>query len=120
MIFPTTEYYAPTFISILKKHNLFLYDVIPTLRTIDGKRCQRQLEIKEWLYEHNDVESFVIFDDETTELLDFVNTNLVMLNKLPVGAMLCDMKEATGLCEEHVEEAIGILNSKKFVKKLLK
>lgn len=104
--------YAPDFIKILTKHGLTLYDVIPTIRDSLGKEVLRQEEIKMWLSLNDDIESFIILDDSTTELMDFVVPNFIILNNIPIGEMLYDMRNSIGLGEEHVELAINILNGK--------
>lgn len=109
--------YAPDFINILNKYGLSLYDVVPIIKNVSGKEVKRQDEIKRWLLQHDDVESFVILDDETTFLMDFVDTNLIKLNNLPIGEMVCDMRDSIGLGEEHIKLAIDILNNKDMNKK---
>lgn len=112
--------YAPDFINILNKYNLSLYDVIPTIKDSSGREFQRQDEIKVWLSWHEDVEGFVILYDETTMLMDFVGTNLIKLNNLPVGVLVRNMEDCIGLCEEHIEQAVDILNNKNLVKGYVK
>jgi len=114
---PKYEYYAPEFLQIFEKYGLSLYDVTPVLSGIYGSR---QEEVKEWLLEHEEVDGFVILDDETTFLMEFVGTNLIQLNKLPAGVMVRRMEDCIGLGEEHIEQAIEILNKKNDVKKLVR
>ena len=108
--------YAPYFLEIFSKFGLEIYDVTPKLNI----ECRRQDEIKAWLFLNKEVDSFVILDDETTELMDFVGTNLIILNKLPIGQMVMDMRDSTGLCEEHITQAIDILNKRNYSKVLIK
>ena len=115
-----TDYFAPEFIKILNRYGLALYDVLPIITLENGKRALRQDEIKMWLSQNTDVENFVILDDESSFLMDFVGENFIILNRLPIGEMVCDMNDSTGLCEEHIEMAINILNNKEFGKKLKK
>jgi len=107
--------YAVEFINIFEKYGLFLYDVIPKI-----ENASRQDEIRLWLSYNDSVDNFVILDDESVSLMDFVGTNLIVLNKLSIGEMVRDMRDSTGLCERHVDEAINILNGKKYCKSLLK
>lgn len=120
IVVPITRYFAGDFIDILSKYNLSLYDLIPVIRDVNGREIKRQEEIKMWLSQNIGVESFVILDDETTELMDFVDTNLIILNNLQVGEMVCDMRDCIGLCKEHVEQAVCVLENKHFTKKLIR
>ena len=115
-VVPSTDYFAVDFINILSEYNLFLYDVIPVIRDINDREVNRQEEIKKWLSQNEEVENFLILDDETTQLMDFVDTNLIILNNLPVGEMVRDMSDCIGLCEEHIEQAVNILNNRRFNK----
>lgn len=117
---PLTHNFAPNFIDILGKYDLSLYDVTPNIINIDGQLVKRQDEIKLWLFQNSNVESFVILDDETTELMDFVGSSLIILNNLPIGEMVCGMKDSIGLCEEHIEKAVDILNCKSYCKKRIR
>lgn len=91
---------------IFHKHDLEIYSI--TGRDKDGKR---QNEIDEWLSKHDDIESFVIIDDETFDLMKFVGTVLIKTSFRDNGEMICDMSDCSGLQEEHVEKAIRILNN---------
>lgn len=91
----------------LNEYGLEIYDRIPNYHNL-----KRQDEIKIWLKDHPEVTNFVILDDETTHLMDFVGKELVKTSKLPDGVMLKSMDEATGLQDEHVTKAIGILMKK--------
>lgn len=104
--------YSFLLFNLLMKYGLSLYDVTP-----NDKNRIRQNEIKQWLSEHEDVENFVIFDDETTILVDFWETNLIKTSILDYGVMVTCQDECTGICEEHIEPAINILNGNKLVKK---
>lgn len=72
---------------------------------IDGNR---EKEISAWIALH-DVSSFIILDDETSFLKKFWNNGLIKLNTLPYGQMVRDMRECTGLQDEHVKIAIEML-----------
>lgn len=91
-------------IDLLNEHGLQILDKTPVM-----KSGLRQDEIKQWLVDHVDVDNFVILDDETSFLMDFVGTRLVKTNCIPDGVMLQDIAEATGLMDEHVKRAIEIL-----------
>lgn len=62
----------------------------------------------------------MILDDETTFLMDFVGTNLIVLNNLPIGEMVRDMNDSIGLGEEHIKQVIDILNGRNYHKKLIR
>lgn len=112
--------YAMEFIELFKKYGLSLYDVTPTIRDEFGNSGNRQEEIKLWLSYHDNIDGFVILDDETTFLMEFVGTNLIKLNTLKVGELLKDASSCTGINEEDIEKAIDILNNKALVKKYVR
>jgi hypothetical protein len=60
---------------------------------------ERGLEIKEWLDNHNDIESFVILDDEVFDIKEHFPNNFVQTS----------MK--VGLQKEDVEKCIAILSN---------
>lgn len=91
---------------ILRKYGLSIID-----KTIFLKSGSRQDEIKEWLSRHPEVESFIILDDETTFLMDFVEKELIKTSILPDGIMLKNMADTTGILPEHVEQAIRVLGN---------
>lgn len=82
----------------LRKYNLenFLYDTTH----FDDPVCfskPRWLEIKEWLVQNRDIDSFVILDDEWD--MDELNSNFVRCS----GAI--------GISRNNCKEAIAILNN---------
>ena len=91
-------------ISSLDEYGLRIFDKTPVI-----KNGLRQDEIRCWLARHADVDNFVILDDETSFLMDFVGTRLVKTNCIPDGVILQDIADATGLMDEHVKRAIEIL-----------
>lgn len=60
---------------------------------------ERGLEIKDWLDNHNDIESFVILDDEDFDIKSYFPNNFVKTD------------EEVGLQKEDVEKCIHILLS---------
>lgn len=98
---------AKQFLDILKSFGLSIYD---KTSNINQKRC---LEIKEWLKGKN-IESFIIIDDETSDLMEFCNKELIKTSFLKDGVMLENMDDCAGLCDEHVDKAIAILNSNEY------
>ena len=67
-----------------------------------NKNGIRGLEIKEWLDNHNDIESFVILDDEVFDIKEHFPNNFVQTS----------MK--VGLQKEDAEKCIAILSNIKF------
>ena len=100
--------------TILNKHGIELYD-----KLLYSHKVIREDLIDIWLNQHTDVESFVIIDDETTELMKFVNKQLIKTSYLEDGVMLTNMYDYMGLCEEHIGAAINILKKEKTKKKSL-
>ena len=62
---------------------------------------ERGLEIKEWLDNHKDVESFAILDDEDFDIAQYFPKNLVKTNT------------KIGLQKKDAEKCIAILSSEK-------
>lgn len=94
-------------LDIFDSFGIKIYDITPY---IDSKRGE---EIQSWL-KNKKVESFVIIDDETTDLMEFCNKELIKTSFLKDGVMLENMDDCTGLCKEHVDKAISILNSNEY------
>ena len=89
----------------LKKFGIEIYDTTPT--TIGS----REEQIKEWLSKRDDIESFVIIDDDSIEF-DELYDRLIQTSKVRQNYLLSFMKESTGLCERHIDEVIDRLNRK--------
>ena len=92
---------------LLNKYNIEVIDITP--KSPDGRRDK---EILAWLSKHEDeVESFVILDDERFDLECFVDSNLVETSSVLKGDIIKgNWRENTGLKRKHVKKAIGILN----------
>ena len=84
-------------IKALNLYDLDIYDV--TCIDISGKKG---IEINDWLNK-NEVDSFVIIDDETSDMLH--------LEKYVVKTR--ENFRETGLLEKHISEIINILNNSK-------
>lgn len=80
----------------LSDYNLTYIDVTPHLYDITT-RFYRGDEIRTWLLEHPEVETFVILDDED-DMCEFTETNLIKTTY------------QHGLQQEDVDKAIKILN----------
>lgn len=95
----------------LLKYDIHLYDVTPI------SNDSRENQIKEWLSNNEDIESFIIIDDNPLEFDEYLD-RLIQTSKERKNYLLSFMKESIGLCEEHVELAIEKLNAKtKIIKK---
>lgn len=91
---------------LLTKYNIEVIDITPRLP--DGRRDK---EILEWLANHKDqVNRFIILDDERYDLECFVGSNLVQTSSVIKGEMIMGLIEKdTGLKSKHVKQAIDIL-----------
>ena len=94
-------------VDLLDKYNIEVIDITP--RLLDGRRDK---EILAWLSKHEDeVEKFVILDDERFDLECFVDSNLVQTSSVLKGNIIKgNWRENTGLKRKHVKKAIKILN----------
>lgn len=99
------------FIDLCKRYNIDIIDITPGL--LDAKRDK---EILMWLSKHEeDVEAFIILDDENTLLGVFNNDErFIQTSCVPKGVMITGKScENTGLKNKHVKQAIKILNKEK-------
>jgi len=95
---------AVLLLNVFNSFGLEVYDITDC----DPKRW-RENEILKWLNMHDDVESFVIFDDEAYDLKIFQDHELVHIKtKYP-----CENEMENGLLLEHVQKAVNILYSAK-------
>lgn len=90
------------------KYGIEIYDTTPI--TIGS----REEQIKEWLSNRDDIESFIIIDDDPTAF-DELYGNLIQTSTIRKNYLLSFMKESTGLCERHIPEAVDRLNKKEKV-----
>ena len=92
---------------LLNKYNIEVIDITP--KSPDGRRDK---EILAWLSKHEDeVENFVILDDERFDLECFVDSNLVQTSSVLKGNIIKgNWRKDTGLKRKHVKKAIKILN----------
>lgn len=94
---------AQGLVDILNEYGLSIYS-----RTGNGR--DRTDEIDEWLYNHNDIDTFVILDDDSYDLQKFIDRELIKTSFTAPNEMVKDMGDCTGLQDEHVVKAINILN----------
>lgn len=92
-----------------KLYDLFYRFGITIYDVTQITKDKREYQIKEWLEQHNDVESFVILDDDPSlfyELKDrLIQTSIIRKNNL-----LMTMDDSTGLCEYHIPQIVDMLN----------
>lgn len=102
---PINEY-AQKLVDLLSKYDLFIYDITPMERL-----GVRQNEINMYLESHPDIDSFVILDDDTSDLFWFIDNHLIKMN------FYDSQSELSGLCPEHIPLIISVLNKKKILKR---
>ena len=92
---------------LLNKYNIEIIDITPN--SYDGRRDK---EILSWLSQHeNEVDKFVILDDERFDLECFADTHLIQTSSVPKGKMIMGFwYKNTGLRNKHVKRSIEILN----------
>ena len=91
-------------LDLFSKYGLYIYDI--TGRDREGNRGR---EIQNWLNTY-DVDSFIILDDDSYDLGDFCDKELIKTSFTANNKMIENMDNTCGLCLYHVEKAISILN----------
>lgn len=91
-----------------KKFGIEIYD------TTVPKMGNREEQIKEWLLNRDDIESFVIIDDDPSAFFELYQ-NLILTGNAKRNYLSSFMKESTGLCKSHIPEIIDKLNKKEKV-----
>ena len=96
------------FWNLIDKYHIEVIDKTPRLRT----SYKREDEIKAWISKHEcEIENYIILDDEDTDLKSFVGSHLVKTSRNDYkGYIACSEKKWSGLANEHVKQAIRILN----------
>ncbi len=89
-------------ISMLEKYQLSIMDVTPDLTS---GAYARPLEIRAWLLEQGNLERFVILDDETFWVWNWLGDYLVCTTHMGDNG-----KCVYGMTDEDAEKAIAILN----------
>lgn len=98
---------------IFNKYGIEIYDY-----TTKNNNLRREEQITMWINEHDDIDSFVVIDDESSDLIRFIGKELIKTSRVPDGQMLMNMDDCLGLCQNHIEQVIGMLNQKnKILKK---
>ena len=106
-VFPTTLK-GKRLYDNLARYEIEIYDTTPI------NLSSREEQIKEWISNRDDIESFVIIDDEPNSFDEFY-PNLIQTSTMKRNYLLSFMKESIGLCERHIPEAIDRLNKKEKV-----
>lgn len=101
--------------NIFNKYGIKIYDAIFGL-----KDELKQEKINIWLSLHEDIESFVIIDDDSYSLTNFIGKYLIKTSYTKDGEMITDMNQCRGLCEDDIECAINILNKRVINKEKVK
>jgi len=96
--------------NLFYKHGIEIFDITPE------NLPSREEEIKVWLSNNDDVEEFVIIDDDPT-VFDELYSKLIQTSKVKKDyALLSFLKESFGLCERHIPEIVDRLGGKKKAK----
>ena len=103
--FVTSDQHTQGLLDLFDKYDIEIYDVTP----VDKDRI-RQNEINYYL-SLNEVEEFVILDDNSQDLTDFIDKELVKTN-------FFERDGQSGLSNEHLDIIVNKLNNKKLIKKL--
>lgn len=84
---------------LLLKHDITLYD-----KTGRNKDANRAEEIKDYLNQHQEIEEYLILDDECLSLNDEMKKHYIETT--------FNSDKDNGLLESHIDKAIQILNNK--------
>lgn len=90
---------------IFNCYGLEIYDTTPT-----GKQS-REEEIQHWLSTRDDIESFIIIDDDPS-MFYALSDKLIQTSKVRLNYLMSFMNESFGLCERHIPEVVDRLNKK--------
>lgn len=92
------------------KYDIEIYDIV----SVDYGDRNREQQIKEWLEKRDDIDNYIIIDDELCTYKDLANR--VIKTKF----MNSNIEDETGLglSENHIDIAIKLLKSKTKVKKI--
>ena len=91
------------------KYNIEVIDITGKVAS-DISTSHREYEIREWLEKHGqNVERFVVLDDEIFDLKGFVGKELIQTSESDY--IKGHWHENTGLKRKHVKQAIKLLNA---------
>ena len=87
------------------KYGIDIYDITP------NNGYTREEEIKEWLINNEEVEDFIIIDDDPT-IFEDLSSKLIQTSKVRQNYLTTFIKDSFGLCERHIPEIIDRLGVK--------
>ena len=102
---------VPKTLKAKKLYDIFLRYGIEIYDTTPITIASREEQIKEWLQNKDDIESFVIIDDDASSFNELID-NLIQTSNVRKNYLLSFMKESTGLNDNHIEEVVYKLNKK--------
>lgn len=102
-------YKSKQLVDMFNKYNLEIYDITP----YDKNRC-RENEILEYLEKSEDIESFIVIDDECKDLKKFIGNELIFIKNDCTSFNELE----NGFLEHHISLAISKLNSKVYCKNI--
>ena len=91
-------------------YDVELYDTIPM------NNNSREEQIQEWLSSRDDVDNFVIIDDDPNLFYE-LKDKLIQTSKIRRNSLLMNFGDSFGLCEKHIYEIVNSLNTKNKVLK---
>ena len=83
-------------LQMFRKYNITLLDIT------GNHLAKHELEIKDWLEEHREVDNYLILDDECFHLPETMRKHYIQTT--------LNYEKDNGLLESHIEKAIDILN----------
>ena len=96
---------------LLNNYGIEIYD------KLNNDFCSSREELViGWLSKRDDVENFIMIDDEPS-LFDSLLDKLIVTSKTKRYQILTNMDDCYGLCENHIEVAKEMLNRKVKIKK---
>lgn len=101
-----------SFYDLLNNYDIGIYDKLNN----DFDNSREELVI-DWLSKRDDVESFIMIDDEPS-LFNVLIDRLIVTSNVKNNQILTNMDDCYGLCERHIEVAKDMLKSKIKIKKI--
>ena len=95
------------FNDLLTNYDIEIFDILSN----NYSDINRENLVNEWLSNRDDIDDFIIIDDEPNMFKSLLD-KLIKTSKVNNNEMLINMDDCIGLCEEHINKAIEMLNSK--------
>ena len=92
--------------NIFFKYDIEIYDITPINDNISEE------QIKEWLANYDEIEDFIIIDDDPT-IFSSLSNKLIQTSKNKQEYLITFIKDSFGLCERHIPDIIDRLGTKK-------